>query len=76
MIMIDKCFGGNCPLKHSCKRYTDPKVSNVQSIIYPPYFINEEFSCEKYWGNPTDIIIFNLELFFKNQEKLDTKNAY
>jgi hypothetical protein len=76
MIMIDKCFGGNCPLKHSCKRYTDPKVSSVQNILYPPYFINTEFSCDRYWGDPTNIIIFNLEMYFNNQEKINTNNAY
>jgi len=66
MIMIDKCDGIRCPLKDMCLRYTSPKVSPVQSIVRAPFFYtNNGFECEMFWGEPTEIIIYNLELYFK-----------
>lgn len=65
MIMIDKCNGRGCPLKDVCFRYTSPKVSPVQNIIHPPFFYtNKGFDCEMFWGEPAEIIIFNLEMYF------------
>lgn len=67
MIMIDKCFGGKCPLKNSCYRFTSPRVSDVQNLIRPPFYVsyNNEFKCSLYWGDQTDILLYNLQRYFE-----------
>jgi hypothetical protein len=75
MIMIDKCNGRGCPLKDVCFRYTSPKVSPVQTIISPPFFYTDEgFDCEQYWGEYAEVIVFNIEWFFRKNEDNYLKN--
>jgi hypothetical protein len=47
-----KCYGADCPMKDSCKRFTAPADELHQSyFLDPPYHINEGgFSCDMYWG--------------------------
>jgi hypothetical protein len=49
---ITKCYGADCPMKDSCKRFTAPADELHQSyFLDPPYHINEGgFSCDMYWG--------------------------
>ena len=76
MIMIDKCNGKGCPLKDVCHRYTSPKVSDVQNINAPIYyFLNDEFYCEDFWGEQAEIIVYNLEKYFKKIQRVGIEKS-
>ena len=49
---ITKCYGADCPMKESCKRFTAKPSELWQSyFLDPPYHINEGgFLCDMYWG--------------------------
>jgi hypothetical protein len=49
---ITKCYGADCPMKESCKRFTAKPNEFAQSyFLDPPYHINDGgFSCDMYWG--------------------------
>lgn len=70
--MIDKCTGTGCPLKDACYRYTSPIVSKSQNVIMPPFFVLSKFHCDMYWGDESEVIVYDLELYFKQQSKIQS----
>jgi hypothetical protein len=53
MAKMTKCYGGDCPLKPTCHRYTKSQSTDFQPYFgWPPFtFVDGEVSCEMYWGD-------------------------
>lgn len=41
--MIESCVGGQCPLKHDCKRYLESEYREPKGLFtFPPYELEED----------------------------------
>lgn len=49
MVDITKCFGGDCPLKDKCYRFTAPAGEYMQSYFRKP--MNSGNDCEYFSSN-------------------------
>ena len=58
---IDKCKGVGCIVKEKCKRYTSQASIN-QWYIEEPFKIDKGlFTCEMYYGEPSDLLLEQLK---------------
>lgn len=56
-MQLTKCTGDNCPLKHSCKRYSTqiPNYNISEWYAKPPIKnLGGVLSCKMFWGDKDD----------------------
>ena len=71
MADITKCYGGECPLKPTCYRYTASSNEYAQAFVNPPYEVTEDgqIVCKMYWGDEHQNIMNQLISISKGKEK-------
>lgn len=67
---IAKCWGGDCPLKENCLRYTAKPSERQTYFATPPL---KDGKCDFFWGEVQESIMQQLEDIVKNQNKSDDK---
>lgn len=65
---IAKCWGGDCPVKENCFRYTAKPSDRQSYFVNPPY---ENGKCVYYWGDAHENLMKELEEIVKHQNKSD-----
>ena len=54
-----KCMGTDCPLKETCRRYTDESNKIQNYLLDSPY---EDGKCDLYWGDTQEYLFNFLKL--------------
>jgi len=55
---ITKCTGEGCPMRGTCRRFTDKESIRQSYFVEPPFKVKNStiYSCEMYWGQTQDHI--------------------
>lgn len=53
MIDISKCVGDGCPIKHTCRRFTE-KSDLIQSYLVDTPYSKETKECDLHYSEFTD----------------------
>lgn len=54
---IVKCPGTDCPVKETCKRFTNPVEDTQSYFLDAPFKIEDNnFTCDMYWGEQAEAL--------------------
>jgi len=65
---ITKCFGGDCPYKEKCYRYTsEPSYYQSYFTVEPFMVVGKQFKCEMIWTQESQSIWEKLNEIVNNE---------